>query len=389
MNGRLDRLDGIATARYQRHESIDWFSQQRLAESRVAVIGAGAVGNEVVKNLVLLGTGAVDVFDFDRVEIHNLTRSIFLREQDVGSNKADCVVRRAGEVDPNVSLRAFAGHFRDRLSLAMLARYDCVISAVDNFEARIQLSQMCRLTAVDLVNAAIDSRSIAVECFPFGSGDGSACYECNLPESAYEKIAARYSCGGLRRRAQLERRVPTTAITASIAGALAVSSALRLGDSAESRARRIFVDSIGGAGSVTLLERRAGCPGCGGPASPPQVIRTRNRWMSTHFSGDIGPSTLQHLVRLRDALITDFACRGCGPVPGAERYLKRRAADFDDSIAVCPQCGENAIVIEVRDLFRLGELGEMFGRDAVPAKYAIVEIDERSFCFDLEEDTDP
>ena len=51
-------MDRIGTARYQRHELIDWFSQQRLADSRVAVIGAGAIGNEVIKNLVLLGTGA-------------------------------------------------------------------------------------------------------------------------------------------------------------------------------------------------------------------------------------------------------------------------------------------------------------------------------------------
>lgn len=382
-------MDRIGTARYQRHELIDWFSQQRLADSRVAVIGAGAVGNEVIKNLVLLGTGAVDVFDFDRVEVHNLTRSIFLREQDVGSNKADCVARRAAEVDPNVSLRAFAGHFRERLSLAMLERYDCVISAVDNFEARIQLSQMCRLTGVDLVNAAIDSRWITVECFPFGSADGSACYECNLPESAYQKVAARYSCGGLRRRAQAERRVPTTAITASIAGALAVSNALRLGDAADPRARRLFADSIGGASRVTSLERRTGCPGCGTSGSPPQVLRTRNRWLSKHLSGEFEPSLQQHLVRLSDALITSYACRSCGPVPGAERYLRRRAADFDDSIAVCPQCSQNAIVIEVRDVFRLGELGEMFGPDAVPAKYAIVEVGERSFCFDLEEDAGP
>lgn len=381
-------MDRISTSRYQRHELIDWFSQQQLSDSRVAVIGAGAVGNEVVKNLVLLGTGAVDLFDFDRVEVHNLTRSIFLREQDIGANKADCVVRRAGEVDPNVSLRAFAGHFRDSLSLAMLGRYDCVISAVDNFEARIQLSQMCRLAGVDLVNAAIDSRWITVECFAFGSGDGSACYECNLPESAYQKVAARYSCGGLRRRAQAERRVPTTAITASIAGALAVSTALRLGEAADSRARRIFTDSIGGASRVTLLERSAGCPGCGASGSPPQVVRTRNRWLSKHLSGELEPS-LQHLVRLSDALITSYACRSCGPVPGAERYLRRRAADFDDSIAVCQQCGENAIVIEVRDVFRLGELGEMFGLEAVPAKYAIVEIGERSICFDLEEDPEP
>ena len=51
--------------RYARHALIDWFSQDTLRAARIAVIGAGAVGNEVVKNLALLGVGHIDVFDFD------------------------------------------------------------------------------------------------------------------------------------------------------------------------------------------------------------------------------------------------------------------------------------------------------------------------------------
>ena len=69
-------MDEMRTQRYRRHDLIDWFSQERVAAARIAVIGAGAVGNEVVKNLVLLGVGAIDVFDFDVVELHNLTRSV-------------------------------------------------------------------------------------------------------------------------------------------------------------------------------------------------------------------------------------------------------------------------------------------------------------------------
>ena len=60
--------------RYARHALIDWFDQDRLRAARIAVIGAGAVGNEVVKNLALLGVGAIEIFDFDRIERHNLTR---------------------------------------------------------------------------------------------------------------------------------------------------------------------------------------------------------------------------------------------------------------------------------------------------------------------------
>ena len=76
------------TERYARHSIIDWFSQDKVHNSKVAVIGAGAVGNEVVKNLALLGVGEIHIYDYDKIEIHNLTRSIFFRETDVGAEKS-------------------------------------------------------------------------------------------------------------------------------------------------------------------------------------------------------------------------------------------------------------------------------------------------------------
>jgi molybdopterin-synthase adenylyltransferase len=49
----------VTETRYHRHNLIDWFSQDALAKTKIAVIGAGAVGNEVIKNLALLGVGEV------------------------------------------------------------------------------------------------------------------------------------------------------------------------------------------------------------------------------------------------------------------------------------------------------------------------------------------
>ena len=236
----------MQSERYLRHALIDWFPLERVRSARIAVIGAGAVGNEVVKNLALLGAGAIDIFDFDRVELHNLTRSIFLRESDVGRAKAEAVAERATGVDPSVAVRAIEGDFWRTLSLHRLRRYDCAIACVDNFEARIRLNQMCLIVGVDLVNTGVDSRYAAVEVFPLSQPEPAACYECGLPDSAYRRIAERYSCGWLRKRGATEHKVPTTAITASVAGALAASAALRLGPETDIRPRRILVDTIGG-----------------------------------------------------------------------------------------------------------------------------------------------
>ena len=56
--------------------------------------GAGALGNEVVKNLALLGIGSMLVADFDTIEVSNLSRSVLFREADLGRRKAEVVAQR-------------------------------------------------------------------------------------------------------------------------------------------------------------------------------------------------------------------------------------------------------------------------------------------------------
>ena len=66
----------------------------RIERSRVLVIGAGAIGNEVAKNLALVGVRRLTLVDPDRVELSNLNRCIFFRESDTGRRKVH-VARRA------------------------------------------------------------------------------------------------------------------------------------------------------------------------------------------------------------------------------------------------------------------------------------------------------
>ena len=67
--------------RYSRFRLIAWWDQEKLARSRFLVVGAGALGNEVLKNLALLGVGYIHVVDFDRIEESNLTRSVLFRRR--------------------------------------------------------------------------------------------------------------------------------------------------------------------------------------------------------------------------------------------------------------------------------------------------------------------
>jgi len=81
--------------RYSRLRLIPWWRQERLASARVLVVGAGALGNEVVKNLALLGVGTTFLIDLDEVEPSNLSRSVLFRARDGGRAKAEVAAEHA------------------------------------------------------------------------------------------------------------------------------------------------------------------------------------------------------------------------------------------------------------------------------------------------------
>src|SRR5438034_4822208 len=93
--------------RFDRFKLIGWWDQQRLAAARVLVIGAGALGNEIIKNLALLGVGQLLIADMDRVENSNLSRSVLYRAGDNGSLKASCAAAAARDIYPDLKAHAF------------------------------------------------------------------------------------------------------------------------------------------------------------------------------------------------------------------------------------------------------------------------------------------
>ncbi len=334
----------IPNDRYQRHSLIDWFSQDDVRGARIGVVGAGAVGNEVLKCLALLGVGALDIFDLDRVEVHNLTRSVLFRESDIGRNKAECAAERVRELDPSIAVTAHVGDFFRVLDFDRLQDYAAIICCVDNFEARIRLNLICKLWRVNFINTGVDSRNAVVDTFPFALNPEAGCYECALPPSVYQRLSQRYSCGGLKRIAFVEKRIPTTVITASLAGSLAASRALRLGPGApDQNAGRIFVDSITGSSTRTELPQRADCPVCSQLKAPVRIARVDRLQAALENLADAE-------VTLPEPLILSFKCKSCGRGDGHDTPLFWRASDHDSRLTDCAGCGaEGAVDIEIKD----------------------------------------
>lgn len=379
--------------RYLRHEQIDGFSQSRVSSLDILVIGAGAIGNEVIKNLCLLGTGQITVFDFDRVERHNLTRSVLLRESDIGHNKAVSVTNRARELDPGVTVEAVPGDIHETLSLERVGRADLVIACTDNFEARIRINQICWLTGTAWINTAIDSRYGSVELFPFDRSSNCACYECTLPDSVYARLGERQSCGGLLKAALEQQVMPTTTISTSITAALACNEALKhcgcdnrlttqteqteqreLATPANGGAIRLFTDTLSGTSSRVTIASASLCAGCGIlPANPRLLARVANGNDLAAAVADNAPgATDDEVIVLSDKLIWYCACERCGRQPHTSRFEGRRAASLTDAISICPRCQQSAVKIDVREQFSVRELSERFGERSIPARWGLM-----------------
>lgn len=68
--------DRSGNDRFSRLRLISWWDQEKIAKCRLLVIGAGALGNEILKNAALLGFTQVVVVDLDRIEESNLSRAV-------------------------------------------------------------------------------------------------------------------------------------------------------------------------------------------------------------------------------------------------------------------------------------------------------------------------
>ncbi len=214
----------LLEGRFARLEAIEWWDQSLLSRSKVLVIGAGALGNEVVKNLALLGIGSLVIVDMDRVELSNLSRSVLFRETDENKLKAECAASAARQIFPEIKVKALSGNILADLGLGYVRWADVVIGALDNREARVFVNSACARIGRPWFDGGIEIFNGVVRGF---APPATACYECTMSSIDWDLINKRRSCSLLARRALAQRGTPTTPTTASVIGAMQVSEAIK------------------------------------------------------------------------------------------------------------------------------------------------------------------
>ncbi len=155
--------------------------QKKLRSAHALIVGCGALGNELVKNLAWLGFGEITIVDYDDVEFSNVSRGLFEKE-DIGKNKAQVLAEKISKNSPYVRIAAIA----KRVEECDPSQLKChiMLSALDNMPTRVWLASFCVMHEIPLIDGGIKEFQGRVQTFM----PGGSCLACSIPMDRYAEI---------------------------------------------------------------------------------------------------------------------------------------------------------------------------------------------------------
>jgi ubiquitin-like 1-activating enzyme E1 B len=127
---------------------------ERLSETKVLLVGAGGIGCELLKNIVLTGFGHITLLDLDTIDLSNLNRQFLFKKKDIKHSKAMVAAQTAGAFNPNVNIHPIHANIKEaQFDIEWFSGFDIVLNALDNLDARRHVNKMCMAAGVPLVES--------------------------------------------------------------------------------------------------------------------------------------------------------------------------------------------------------------------------------------------
>lgn len=117
--------------------------QKKLLSSKVLVIGAGGLGCPTLIYLAGAGIGTIGIADADCVSESNLHRQILHPVKNVGKNKAKSAAEALTALNPDIKINIYPEYITSDNISQIIADYDFIIDAVDNFETKFLINDAC------------------------------------------------------------------------------------------------------------------------------------------------------------------------------------------------------------------------------------------------------
>ncbi len=216
---------------------------------KVLIVGAGGLGSPAAYALALSGGGTVGLADYDTVELSNLNRQILHSESRIGMAKvasAACFLKR---LNPRMDVKQYAVRLDAKNAAEIIAGYDVVIAAVDNYPGRLLLNDACFFAGKPLVEAGATGFDGTIRTILPRQGP---CYRCSNAALSDDTPLFRTAPGVFG---------PVPGVMGFLQAAEAMKLLTGVGDVASER--MIFFDGLFSEFCTIKLARNAACPLCG------------------------------------------------------------------------------------------------------------------------------
>jgi len=150
--------------------------QAAITDSRILVVGAGGIGCELLKNIVLSGFKNIEIIDLDTIDVSNLNRQFLFQKQHVGKAKSHTAREAALRFAPGAQIKAYQDDvMKPEYGINFFKQFRLCLNALDNRKARNHVNRMCLAADIPLVESGTAGYLGQVTVIRKGVTE---CYEC-------------------------------------------------------------------------------------------------------------------------------------------------------------------------------------------------------------------
>lgn len=171
----------VVNERYSRQTLLRCITkdgQEKLAKSRVLLIGCGALGTTIANNLVRSGVGYLRIADRDIVELSNLQRQMLFDENDIGYPKANTATHKLEKINSSVNIEPIVDDINYTNIEFLMKTMNVVVDGTDNMLIRFLINDACVKHTIPWVyGGAIETYGMTMSILP----PQTPCFRCLIP----------------------------------------------------------------------------------------------------------------------------------------------------------------------------------------------------------------
>jgi len=226
----VKEIESLDSELFDRQKRIKGWDQSKISNATVMVIGAGAIGNELVKNLVLTGIGKIILIDYDVINTSNLSRCVLFNSKSAQQKeyKVDVIKETCKKLNPDTEIVPIKKDLSD-IDKGYYKKSDVICTCVDNIEARIEANNYAYFYEIPFVDSGIEEFFGSVQSV-YSGVKNAACLQCNISDLDLDIMWKKFSCTGQEINAENGETIaiiPAIISTTSIIGGLQSQQVLK------------------------------------------------------------------------------------------------------------------------------------------------------------------